>query len=283
MATQDQKPAPSRPTSYDPGIALEFFKSAGHAETVAQGATLFAEKEKAIPLLKPARMFLLLKGDIELQAHGKPIAHVRPGEIFGELAVLAGAPRSAAAVAKTECSVIALDEKKFHLAIEHRPEFALMLMSIMIHRLRETIAQLQASGGLAKEHAWKEAAAFDKKALVALTTGLADDPPVHYNARQPIIAKGQKGLRMYAVLEGQVSVSIDGHTVEVLGPGGVFGEAAIISEAPRLASAVAETDCELLAISREAFLTLVKVSPTFADTVLTTLADRLRFLTAKLD
>ncbi len=78
-------------------------------------------------------------------------------------------------------------------------------------------------------------------------------------------------------------MSIDGHTVEVMGPGGVFGEAAIISEAPRLASAVAVTDCELLGISREAFLALVKVSPRFADTMLTALAERLRYLTAKLD
>src|ERR1051326_3713006 len=157
MPVQDQKPAVSRPTAYDPGIALEFFKSAGHAETVSQGSTLFAENERAIPLLKPARMFLLLKGDLDLLLHGKPIAHVRPGEIFGELAVLSGAPRSAAAVAKSECTVIALDEKKFHLAIEHKPEFALMLMSIMIHRLRETIAQLEASGGLKKADPWKEA------------------------------------------------------------------------------------------------------------------------------
>jgi CRP-like cAMP-binding protein len=282
MQTQDKKPA-ARSTAYDPGIALQFFKSAGQAENVAQGAILFAEKERVIPLLKPARMYLLLKGDVELQVHGKPIAHVRPGEIFGELAVLSGAPRSAAAVAKTDGIVIGLDEKKFHAALEHHPDFALMLMSIMIHRLRETIAQLQANGGLAKEDAWKEAHAFDPKILTQLTEGLADDPPVHYNARQSIIAKGQKGLRMYAVIEGQVSVSIDGHTVEVLGPGGVFGEAAIISESPRLASAVAETDCELLAISREAFLTLVKVSPKFADTMLTTLAERLRYLTAKLD
>src|SRR5262249_45607385 len=141
MALQDKKPA-SRPSAYDPGIALDFFKSAGHAETVPAGTTLFAEKERAIPLLKPARMFLLLKGDLELQVHGKPIGQVKVGEIVGELAVLAGATRTAAAVAKSECTVIALDEKKFHAAIEHKPEFALMLMSIMIHRLRETIAQL---------------------------------------------------------------------------------------------------------------------------------------------
>jgi CRP-like cAMP-binding protein len=63
----------------------------------------------------------------------------------------------------------------------------------------------------------------------------------------------------------------------------VFGEAAIIGQSPRLASALAETDCELLPIARGAFLSLVRLSPEFADTMLTSLAERLRFLTARMN
>jgi CRP/FNR family cyclic AMP-dependent transcriptional regulator len=76
---------------------------------------------------------------------------------------------------------------------------------------------------------------------------------------------------------------IGGRIVERLGPGGVFGEAALIDPlAQRLASVVAETDCSLLPISREAFLQLVKMSPEFAQSMLTSLAERLRFLTSRL-
>jgi CRP-like cAMP-binding protein len=88
---------------------------------------------------------------------------------------------------------------------------------------------------------------------------------------------------MYAVVEGRVKVSIGGKVVERLGPGGVFGEAALIhASATRIADAAAETDCSLLPIDRKAFLSLVKVSPEFAQALLTSLAGRLRTLTAKL-
>ena len=269
--------------AYDPGVALEFFKSAGKAEDVARGATVFAEKEHEIPLLKRNKMYLLLKGDVGLLAGGKPIGAVKAGEIFGELALISHAPRSASAVAKTACRVIALDEKEFHRALAAKPAFALMLMSMMIRRLRETITQLSAAGALSKDEAWKEAAAFDRGQLADLARGLADDPPLFYRAGDAILARGQTGLRMYAVLEGRVAVSIDGRVIEKLGPGGVFGEAALISQSARLAGAQAETDCELLPIGRSAFLALVKLSPEFADTMLTSLAERLRFLTARLN
>ncbi len=86
---------------------------------------------------------------------------------------------------------------------------------------------------------------------------------------------------MYVVTEGTVVVKIGEQVVERLGPGGVFGEAALVDQSTRLASAVAETDCALLPISRNAFLALVKMSPGFAESMLNSLARRLRFLTSR--
>ena len=45
---------------------------------------------------------------------------------------------------------------------------------------------------------------------------------------------------------------------------------------------MAETDCSLLPINRTAFLLLVKTSPEFAESLLGSLAERLRLLTSKL-
>jgi CRP-like cAMP-binding protein len=87
---------------------------------------------------------------------------------------------------------------------------------------------------------------------------------------------------MYAVVSGRVGISIGGKVVERLGPGGAFGEAALVDQSPRLATAVAQTDCELQPITRPAFLALVKTSPQFAYGLLTSLAERLRFLTERL-
>ena len=269
--------------AYDPTVALDFFKSAGKAETFAADEKIFAESERAIPLLRKSKMYLLLKGEVELRAKKKAIGTVKPGEIFGEIAVIAHAPRSAGAVAKSECRVIALEPEAFEGALATKPAFALMLMSMLIRRLRETIAQLSVSGAISHIEDFEEAIVFDKKQLQELITGLADDPPIFFQQGAQIIQKGQTGIRMYAVIEGEVAVSIDGRIVEILGPGGVFGEASLVTETARLASATAQTDCELLAIGRPAFLQLVKVSPEFASTLLSSLAARLRFLTSHLN
>ena len=268
---------------YNPVVALEFFKAAGKPEKVAQGKTLFAENQKAKPFLfMRDKMYLLLEGEVDLVARKKVIGTVAKGGIFGEMASITHAPRSAAAVAKSACRVIALDDKQFQKGLEKKPAFALMLMSIMIGRLRETIARLAAGNALGEEAVLEESVVFDPKRLAELAEGLSDDPPAHFDRGKSIVQEGQAGLRMYAVLEGRVAVSIGGRVVEKLGPGGVFGELALIEQSPRLASAVAETDCELLPINRTAFLLLVKTSPEFAASLLGALAERLRLLTAKL-
>jgi CRP-like cAMP-binding protein len=267
--------------AYDPRVALEFFKAAGTPEKIAQGATIFAEQEKK-RLFKRSNMYLLLAGKVELIAGKKTIGAVKPGEIFGELAAIAQTPRSATAVAATECKVIALDGKELEAALRRKPDFALMLMSVMIRRLRETIQALEASGALSPDSAANEGAAFDPKHLARLVSGVSDDPPVYFDRGRPIMLAGQPGLRMYVVTEGRVAVAIGEQVVERLGPGGVFGEAALVEQSTRLASAGAETDCALLPISRDAFLTLVKTSPGFAESMLSSLAGRLRFLTSRL-
>jgi CRP-like cAMP-binding protein len=152
----------------------------------------------------------------------------------------------------------------------------------MIHRLRGRIAELKQAQALSGDAELKESAAFAPKVLAQLVQGLAEDPPLFYQQGASIVSEGQKGIRMYAVIEGRVCVSLGGQPVERLGPGGVFGEAALIdASSMRIADVTAETDCSLQPIGRDAFLTLVKTSPAFADTLLTSLAARLRYLTAK--
>ncbi|MEK6245267.1 MAG: cyclic nucleotide-binding domain-containing protein [Pseudomonadota bacterium] len=270
--------------NYNPTVALEFFKAAGKPEKVAPGSSFFAENQKARPFLfMRDKMYLLLDGEVDLVARRKVIGTVTKGQIFGEMASITHAPRSASAVAKTPCHVIALDDKQFRSGLQKKPDFALMLMSIMIGRLRETIAKLAEQTTLRGDAVMKESAVFDPKRLAELAEGLSSDAPVYYDRGKSIVQEGQTGVRMYAVLEGRVAVSIGGGgVVERLGPGGVFGELALIEQTPRLASAVAETDCSLLPINRTAFLLLVKTSPEFAGSLLGSLAERLRLLTSRL-
>ena len=157
-----------------------------------------------------------------------------------------------------------------------------MLMSIMIDRLRLTDARLGASHALPTAAEQHEGRVFEKAVMAELLREAGDIVPRRFISGKPIMTAGEKGLYVYVVLEGRVAVSVQGNVVERVGPGGVFGEMALIDDSPRAASAVAETSCSLLPISRNDFLALVKAKPSFGVALLKTLADRLRFMTSHL-
>lgn len=268
--------------SYEPGAALDFFKAGGEVETIPAGRTIFREDRRSRALFASDKMYLLLKGRVSLTAGAVEIRAVKAGEIFGEIAALARTPRSATAVAKTPCRVIALDGKQFRKALAKMPAFALMLMKVMVLRLREAVARAKAAGALGGEHPPLEAPVFNPTSLAEMVRGLCDDSPVSFLRNQVILEEGQVGTRMYAVLEGRVAVSINGAVVDRIGPGGVLGELALIDQSPRLASAVAEDNVTLQPINRNAFIALIKLDPDLGAALLGALAERLHYLTGRL-
>ena len=269
-----QPAAPPPAPVYNAAMAMEFFKSAGKPESFEPGATIFKEDDKGGGLFgKSDKMYVLILGEIEMIAQDKVIGTVRAGETFGEMAVIAQAPRTATARAKTASTVIGLDDKQFQVALQQKPEFALMLMSNMNSRLRSTISRLSANRAL-HAGAAKESVVFDKKLLTALVKWMEGQEPARYDAGKVIMQEGTGGTFMYIVLEGKVAISIKGGIVARAGPGGVFGEMALVDQSVRAATATAETPCTLLAINRNLFLHLVKTSPAFGAALLAGLAER---------
>jgi CRP-like cAMP-binding protein len=268
-------PEPAKTSIYDPHLAEQFFKLGGMPETVPEGKIIFEENEKGSRLLlKRDKMYLLLEGEVNLVAKKKLLGTVQKGEIFGEMASISQTPRSATAIAKRACRVIGLDNKEFESALRKMPDFALMLMSVMIGRLRGMIAR--GGAGLAADGKPKETTVFDEKSRGILARALGDQSRVRYDRESLIMKEGQAGVLMYVVLEGRVAVTIQGKLVERVGPGGVFGEMALVERTPRLASAVAETGCTLLAINRNTFLNLVRASPDFGVALLGAVGERAR-------
>lgn len=269
--------------AWDPAMARAFFEAAGKLETAAAGDVFFTEQQKANRLfLKRDRMYFLVEGEVELSAGGKPIGTAGAGEIFGEMACISHTPRSATATARSNCKVISLDDRQFEQGLRAKPEFALMMMRIMISRLHASAAKLIESTILPVDAAAKESAVFGPKLLAELKADLDETPPVFYDAKKVIIREGQTGVLMYVVLEGRVAIRVAGALVERVGPGGVFGEMALVDESPRAASAVAETDCSLLAIDRKTFLGLMTSKPAFGVSLLTAAAERAGNMAARL-
>jgi len=93
-------------------------------------------------------------------------------------------------------------------------------------------------------------------------------------------------LRVFANVDGDrypdiVGIGVAGIFVAHGGPGGVFGEMALVDRTPRLATALAEGHCRLLAINRSAFLNLVKHSRRFAASLLAAVSARARYAASR--
>ena len=105
--------------------------------------------------------------------------------------------------------------------------------------------------------------------------------PEHFVSGKNIFQEGNTGDKMYVVKEGEVELSVHGKIIASIGKGGILGEMALIDNKPRSATARAKTDCQLVPIDEERFLTLVHQKPSFALEVMKVLVERLRLMDQK--
>ena len=267
-------PAPEPVSLYQPKLALAFFKLAGKMEQFAAGAQIFAEDEKTSGFFsKGARIYLLLDGEVMLTRGGKPLDLVPPGEIFGEMAAIAEIPRSAAATVRKNCRVLSLDQKAFIQSLQQMPEFALMLMSVLAQRLRRGLGRLAALQQSAVEPL-AHSDTLDRKMLADLRKALGDPAPATAAAGQVVVNQGAVGACMFIVTEGSIAISVDNKVVERVGPGGSFGEMALVERSGRSATAVAETDSAWLLVGRNEFLDMVRSSPAFGVALMRSMSAR---------
>ena len=97
-----------------------------------------------------------------------------------------------------------------------------------------------------------------------------------------IFAKGDPGISLFAVITGTVKISIsspDGRNaiLNLIGPGEIFGEIALLDGSARSADAIAHTSCELFTIDRREFIPFVRSQPALAMKFIELLCARLRW------
>mgnify|MGYP000091376663 CR=1 FL=1 len=109
-----------------------------------------------------------------------------------------------------------------------------------------------------------------------------DTPSRQIAAGEHIVRAGDEAHEMFLVRNGRVEIQVNGKTVEEIGPGGIFGELALIDHSKRSADAVAAEPSDVIPIDDRLFVVLVQETPFFALDVMRILAERLRAMNEKL-
>jgi len=97
-----------------------------------------------------------------------------------------------------------------------------------------------------------------------------------YAAGERIVAKGEKGIGFYLVLEGRVEVRSDGKTLATVAPGNFFGEMALFEEQRRTADVIAVSAARCLVLSRHEFWGKMNDEPEVLRALMAELVRRLR-------
>ena len=95
-------------------------------------------------------------------------------------------------------------------------------------------------------------------------------------AGRMLIREGEPGHEAFVVEEGTAKATLSGGTSSEMGPGEIFGEMALLHQAPRSATVAAETDMRLLVLNAREFWALMEDVPSVARKVMAAIAERLR-------
>ena len=85
-------------------------------------------------------LFIVAEGAVRVVRDGEVIAHVGPGEFFGELSVLDGGPRNASVIADGPTTCLALATWDAERVLREQPGVALAVLRVLAQRLREATA-----------------------------------------------------------------------------------------------------------------------------------------------
>ncbi|MFM9848658.1 MAG: cyclic nucleotide-binding domain-containing protein [Hyphomicrobiaceae bacterium] len=100
-------------------------------ERFEAGSLIFSEGDAGAD-----RMYIVRSGFVEISIGNKLVETIQANGMFGEMALVDGAPRSGTARAREACELAPIDRKLFILMVDEAPHFALNVMRVMADRLR---------------------------------------------------------------------------------------------------------------------------------------------------
>jgi len=116
-----------------PDMADVDFKILAGAESrdFKAGDTIFHAGDSA------SEFFVVKNGTVEIRLGNRMLEQVSENGIFGEMALIDDASRSATVVALTDVRLVPIGQKQFLFLVSQTPHFALNVMRVLARRLRK--------------------------------------------------------------------------------------------------------------------------------------------------
>jgi len=115
-------------TTFDEHL-VEQLATIGTAVNIPEGWAIMMESTPA------DSAYVVLDGSVEIRRHGSVVAHLGPGDVFGEIALVNHRLRNASAVAASPIRALRLGEDAIAALLERDQTFADTLRSIAEDRL----------------------------------------------------------------------------------------------------------------------------------------------------
>ena len=186
----------------------------------------------------PTRVLLIVEGQVDYYLHNKLVMHFEEGDLLG-------LPRS-----------LNLTQGQFSCT---RP------VTLVAYERDALVAQ--ANSDLKSQRNWAYLllcyiSYYEQALTQELRTEFQPSAGfLHYRAGEIIINQGDIADRVYTLLEGAADAVCDGVKVGETHANEIFGALAVFTRQPRIASVIASSDCTVLAVRKEEFITLIEHQP----------------------
>lgn len=207
------------------------------------------------------RVFILVFGEVEVSktesSQSVVLAHLRQGEIFGEISALYNSPRiSTVTVSKPSVLLEIPGDILTQVVDQNR-----LLRSAIIQRYKTRITGTALRGISSLRYLSNEALQnlIERSSLVDIPEGTQ------------IVKEGESGDAIYVIIYGSARVThiFGGSEINLalLRAGDYFGEWSILTGAPRAASVTAVTPVEAVRLDCDLFLDFIKDNPEVRDRI----------------
>ncbi|MGD0205818.1 MAG: cyclic nucleotide-binding domain-containing protein [Dehalococcoidia bacterium] len=122
------------------GIPLFGRLSQSQLSAIAKCADVVARREGAVLAKQGAQgleAIIIVEGRARVEADGRALAELGPGDIVGEMSVIDGKPRSATVIASTPMTLLILHRRDFVSLLETVPGLQRKLLVTLCERVRQ--------------------------------------------------------------------------------------------------------------------------------------------------